>query len=194
MRTTLVLTAVAFVGISGALLFWRPVAALMLAMLGGAISLWRMDLPARVRSRRAKRPPRPEPAPRPLVAASAIPFAPDPALLERVTAAGWTLEPANRGEPWLVAVREEVRVALRPAPAGPRACAEDIMDALSAKRTEAAQYAAILCTHRPEEHLGERAKQAQVHIINLARLEAYLTLASSFRPSPTVADQEQVTA
>jgi hypothetical protein len=67
------------------------------------------------------------------------------------------------------------------------------MDALSAKRTEAAQYAAILCTHRPEEHIAERAKQAQVHIINLARLEAYLTLASSFRPGQPAA-KEPVTA
>lgn len=179
MRTILVLSALAFVAVAGVLLVWRPVTALALAMLCGAVSLWRMKAPAQGIRPTA-------PAERPPAAAPAAPppsLESHPALSERVRAAGWTLEPAARGAPWLVAVRGAVRVALRPSPSAPRASAQDIMDALSAKRSETAQYAAIICSQRPEEHVAERARQAQVHMINLARLEAYLTLAGTFRPS-----------
>lgn len=175
MRSILVLSATAFIVGAGALLVWRPATALALALLGGAVGLWRAQ--ARTKPKLAQA------APAKHLPLAPAPAPPDATLSDRVRAAGWTLEPAARGEPWLVAARGGVRVALRPSPSGPRASAQDIMDALSAKRSEKAQYAAIVCTQRPEEHVGERARQAQVHMVNLARLEAYLTLAGSFRPS-----------
>lgn len=202
MRIVLILTVAAFVVGAVALLVWRPTTALALAMIGAAVSLWRMKRPVRTRAERPapKSEPVAAPAPviaspviaSPVIASPAVPAPtfpapaenrPDPVLLERVRGAGWTIQPAARGAPWLVAVREDVRVALRPAPRGPRATAEDVAEALAAKTSEGAQYTAIICAQRPEDAVAAEAKLAQVHIVNLLRLEAYLTLASTFRPA-----------
>lgn len=197
MRIVLILTVAAFVVGAVALLVWRPTTALALAMIGAAVSLWRMKRPVRARAERPAPKPEPVAAPAPVIAAPVIAAPamsaptlpapaenrPDPVLLERVRGAGWTIQPASRGAPWLVAAREEVRVALRPAPRGPRATAEDVAEALAAKTSEGAQYAAIICAQRPEDTVAAEARLAQVHIVNLLRLEAYLTLASTFRPA-----------
>jgi len=178
MRIISVLPAFAFLAAAGALLAWRPAAALALGVVFGALALWRQKAPVKAKSRA------PAPA-EPVAANDAAPtFTPDPALVARIASAGWTLEPAARGGPWVVAVRDSVRVALRAYPNAPQAGSQDVMEALSAKRSEKAQYAAVICRLRPEDHVAERAKSAQVHMINLARLDAYLTLAASYRPTP----------
>lgn len=177
MRIISALSWFSFLAAAGALLAWRPAAALALGVVFGAVALWRQKAPVRAKSRTVTIPAEPVAAPEPAPA-----FTPDPVLVARVEGAGWTLEPATRGAPWLVAVRDGVRIALRPFPNAPQAGSQDVMEALSAKRSEKAQYAAVICRLRPEDHVAERAKAAQVHMINLARLDAYLTLAASYRP------------
>lgn len=183
MRTVPILVAVAFAVVALALVILRPAAAVGLGIVGGAVGLaftQRSALKPRRRAKPAKVVPSPALA---RLEAAVIAWRPDPALLEAIREAGWTAEPSNRGAPWVIAAQGPIRVALRPTPQGPRATAADIAEALSAKETEYAQHAAIVCAQRPDEAVAAAAKQSQVHLVNLARLGAYLTLAGSFRPS-----------
>lgn len=170
------------------LLLWRPAMTLALAVLGAAISLWRMKRPVKAAARVAAPPPAPA-ASRP--AASLPPPAPadetvdEGAVRARLAAAGWAVEPALAGPPWLVAVQDGVRVALRTSPRGPRVTGDDIADAVAAKARENAGYAAIISLHRPADLIAAEAKEARIHLINLDRLEAYLALAGAFNaPAP----------
>jgi hypothetical protein len=185
MRTVPILVAIAFAVLALALLILRPAAALGLGLVGGAVGLvFTQRSERKPRRRSASRQAKPVPAvapvrPDPLV----VSWRPDPVLLEQIREAGWSAEPAVRGAPWVIAAQGPIRVALRPSPRGPRATAEDIAEALAAKESEYAQHAAVVCTQRPDEAVAAAAKQAQVHLVNMARLGAYLTLAGSFRPS-----------
>ena len=175
MRTILIISGTIFVAGASVLLVWRPAMALGLAILGGALSVWRMHRPHRHATVR------PEikialPAP---VATAPQPYT---ELLDRLRGAGWTVGAARSASPWIVAVNGAVKLAVRPAPNGPRATGGDIAEAMAAKVRDGAQYAAIVCAHRPTAEVTELAKESCIHIVNLARLEAYLALAASFKP------------
>ena len=187
MRAMLIISGTIFVAGASVLLVWRPATALALAILGGALSVWRMHRP-----RRHIRPELKIAVPAPV----ATPPQPYTELLDRLRGAGWTVQAARSDSPWLVAVNGTVRLAVRPAPNGPRATAEDITEAMAAKARDGAQYAAIVCEHRPAPEVTALAKESRIHIINLARLEAYLALAASFKPSqkPTAATVQRIPA
>ena len=178
MRAILFVSGTALLIAVGGLLVWRPAAALALAVLVLAIDAWRI--------RRSRRVAAAKPAPNIPVRVAVEPpppVQPYVELLGRTRGAGWSIEAARSPSPWFVAVSGGVRVALRPAPIGPRAVAEDIVEAMAAKVRERAQYAAIMCEYRPAPEVTDLAKEGRVHIVNLARLEAYLALAVSFKPS-----------
>ena len=179
MRAVLFVFGTVLATATGGLLFWRPTLALALALLFGAIAVWRMCLAQRAIAKTvavatvvvtpAPAPPRP-------------PAQPYVELLDRIRGAGWRLEAAVSPSPWLVAISGGVRVAVRPAPLGPCATMDDVSEAMSAKVRERAQYAAIVCEHRPSNAVSALARDSRIHIVNLARIEAYLALAGSFKP------------
>ena len=182
MRIAFWFTALLFVAAAATLLAVRPAAALAVGVVLCALSVWRMPARVRASSRRRSKSQSSTTVQTAAVSEQArTAYRPDPALADRVRAAGWAVEAASSGAPWVVAAAGDVRVALRPSPRGLRATSDDIMEALAAKAAEEAQYVAIICGLRPEDEVTARAKAAQVHIVNLARLEAYLTLASSFQ-------------
>ena len=185
MRAILIISGTIFVVCAGLLLVWRPATALALAILGGALSVWRMRRPLRhVRPeiRIATPPP------------VATPPQPYTELLDRLRGAGWTVGAVRSPSPWIVAVSGAVRLAVRSTPAGPRATAEDIAEAMAAKARDGAQYAAIICEHRPAPEVTELAKENRIHIVNLARLEAYLALAASFKPGQAAPTARRIPA
>ena len=185
MRASAIIFGTTFVAGAGALLVWRPATALGLAVLGVAISVWRMRQPPKSVAANASAAPasRVSAAPTAAPAAAVVPlFQPHAELIERLRAAGWSIRPAQSATPWLLVVNGAVRLALRPAPRGPRAIGEDIAEAMGAKAREGAHYAAIVCENRPVEAVTALAKEHRIHIVNLARLEAYLALAATFQP------------
>ncbi len=189
MRVTLFVFGTIIAAAVVVLLLWRPAMTLALAVLGAAISLWRMKRPVKAGARVAAAPPRraaapaPDPTPAPLPPTAEGDM--DAAVRARLAAAGWTVEPAVAGTPWLVAVQDSVRVALRTSPRGPRVTGDDITDAVAAKARENAGYAAVISVNRPADLIVEEAKEARVQLINLDRLEAYLALAGAFNaPAP----------
>lgn len=180
MRAQLFLYGTIFMLAVGALVFWRPVMTLCLALLGAAVSVWRMKRPV-------KHPVRtPAPAPRRSVA-KPVPAPSNRAanenddILTRLAAAGWTAAPAATGAPWLVAGHGDIRVALRTCTPGTQVSVDDIADAKAAKAREGAQFAAVVSLERPADDVAEAAKAARVQIINLPRLEPYLALATAFK-------------
>ena len=168
----------------GGLLIWRPTMMLGLAILGGVINVWRMHRPHRAAKTEAVAP---KPAKRTVTAPVSAPPQPYSELLDRIRGAGWALHAAKSAFPWLIAVSSGVRVALRPRPVGEQVTADDIAEAMAAKAADGAQFAAIICEHRPSEGIAILAKENRIHIVNLARLEAYLALALSFKPAQPVA-------
>lgn len=189
MRANLIIYGTAFVAGAGALLLWRPALALALAIVGGGLNLWRQHRPSRAaRLEPEVQRPAPvvrKPVPPTPIRESEIPAAPESPgdLTQRLRAAGWTIVAAKSALPWLATTNGAVRVALRPGPAGPRATADDIAEAMAAKALEGAQYAAIVCEQRPAPDVMALAKEHRIHVVNLARLEAYLALAASFKPT-----------
>ena len=187
-------TAVA-AGVAG-LLVWRPTLALALALIGFAVNIWRMQRRPHRAARTAKAvvatstsehlsaAPSTSSTPSPALTPAPIPSPTLHAdLLERVRDAGWSLADTGAPAPWLVLVCGGSRVALRAATIGPAAATEDIVDAVAAKAREQAQYAAIVCEHRPPDDVAALARNSLVHIVTLERLEAYLALAGSFKPA-----------
>jgi hypothetical protein len=199
MRAALILFGTTIVLGVGALLLWRPALALGLAVLGAGVSIWRMKRPLRQAHQTLKAPATPVQAARPPMPATAPPVAAKPRetfahpLAERLMAAGWMPQPAASGQPWLLGVQSQTRVALRPALAQ-RVTIGDIEEAMAAKAREQAQYAAVLSELRPAEDVAAAAKAAGIHIVNSARLEAYLTVAASFRPLQKSAEPHRVPA
>lgn len=183
MRAILFVFGTVFLIVVVGLLAWRPDLVLALALLTGAVNVWRMRRPHRVATAKPVAA-EPDPVPVPVVVAlaSSPPAEPYIALLDRIRGAGWLIEPARSPSPWLVAACGGVRVAVHPAPGRLRASGEDIVDALAAKVRERAQYAAIVCEQRPSDAVAALAKDSRIHIVNLARLDAYLALAGSFKP------------
>jgi hypothetical protein len=177
----MVLFIALFMIIAGGLLLWRPAMTLVLALLGAAVSVWRMK-------RTTKRPAAPaRSAPRTASPAAVAPDMPMAAnendeILSRLSQAGWSVEPA--AAPWLIATHGGVRIALRTRTARRTVTSDDVDDALAAKDREGAQYAAVISLSRPDAAVAAQARAARVQIINLPRLEAYLALAVSFPPPP----------
>ncbi len=194
MRAMLFISGTTLLIAVAGLLLWRPTLALALALLGGAVSVWRMRRPHR--SAANSKPAVVEAAPANDTHEQVSPEAdPGADLLARVRAAGWTVEAAQSPAPWILAASSGVRVALRSAPIGLWAAEEDITDAMAAKALDRAQYAAIICEYRPSDEAAALAKDSSVHIVNLIRLEAYLALAGSFKPAHANAPaQRRVTA
>jgi hypothetical protein len=167
MRVTLFVFGTMLAATVGVLLLWRPAMTLALALLGAAISLWRMKRPVKAAARAEAAPPRPV-APPPAMAAPDAAPAPEgdaeAAVRARRAAAGWTVEPAVAGPPWLVAVQDGVRVALRTSPRGPRVTGDDIADAVAAKVRENAGYAAVISVNRPADLIAAEAKEAAANV------------------------------
>ena len=200
MRATLFISGTVLLVAIGALLVWRPAMTLALALLGGAISVWRMHRP-----HRPAVPPRPaitvpdevveeavtdetpeEAPPEPVTEA-------DNTLRDRIAAAGWQVA-ETAVTPWLLAQSGDVRVAAHHLHADRRVTKPDIENAMVARVRERAQYAAIVCEHRPTNAVAALAKESRIHIVNLARLEAYLLLAGAFKPAQQPAPAKRVTA
>ncbi|MDX2234722.1 MAG: hypothetical protein NW200_09500 [Hyphomonadaceae bacterium] len=199
MRVDLLILGTLLLAAVAALVLWRPALMLALALLGLAINVWRMKKPARRGGHRPARKAPPAAAPvaergvtgpePPAVEALAAPANDTFNLSESLRAAGWSVLPARRGEPWTVAVHGDVRVALRTRTITPHADEADIADAMAAKDAEGAQYAAILTGLRPSDAVVDQAKAARVHIVAPDRLEAYLALALSFKSPPSPPQQ-----
>lgn len=184
MRAILFISGTTLLIAVAGLLIWRPTLALALALLGGAVSIWRMRRPHRTVASTKPAPSGDVPANDALE--DTTPDAePGAAPLDRIRGAGWIIETAQSPAPWILAVSGGVRVALRPAPISLWAAGEDIADAMAAKALDRAPYAAIICEYRPSDEVAALAKDNSVHIVNLARLEAYLALAGSFKPAQT---------
>lgn len=111
-------------------------------------------------------------------------------IVTRVLAAGW--EAGVRG-PVLYCGHSAIRLALIHAgPTGPRA--EDVTTAIDLKIRRGAHFVGIVCSQRPDAALTERAAGQGVQFVNAARLEAYLAVASSFKPPQNAAQGHKASA